>query len=351
MQADFKQPAGVSPSPRSERASRRSTQEEANGLRPARRKTFKKPTPVPSSPKRESPPRPKFKVPKGLSPSLIDRRSRRSNRSSQDASMSDAPIAPGLADLQGFANNVAIQARTKLDLKAPESSATASSGPTFDFDNGDGNSTSSLSSAPAIEELDALDFHDEVLKAHPPSSPKSKCPLCKESVSRLFLEEFFSSGNLNVRQQARFCTAHKRRSAQEVWRDKGYPSIEWKEFQARLPKYGDAMIGVLNGTRRSFYRNVLEDQVKSGKRTAKQFMMGGDDQQSLKMGYYGTKGQQILYGFYTSLRVLGLRTFTNPHQNGLPHVEIRIAHTKIGRYRSTRIRGRSSRICPRCTGT
>ncbi|KAI4248593.1 MAG: hypothetical protein L6R42_009243, partial [Xanthoria sp. 1 TBL-2021] len=198
--------------------------------------------------------------------------------------MSDAPIAPGLADLQGFANNVAIQARTKLDLKAPESSATASSGPTFDFDFGDGNSTSSLSSAPAIEELDALDFQDEVLKAHPPSSPKSKCPLCKESVSRLFLEEFFSSGNLNVRQQARFCTAHKRRSAQEVWRDKGYPSIEWKEFQARLPKYGDAMIGVLNGTRRSFYRNVLEDQVKSGKRTAKQFMMGGDDQQSLKMG-------------------------------------------------------------------
>ncbi|CAL8575236.1 hypothetical protein XPA_001171 [Xanthoria parietina] len=300
VQAGFKRPAGLSPSPRSERASRRSTQEEAKALRPARQKTFKKPVPVPTSPKRESPPPSRFKVPKGLSPNLDDRQSSTSNRPSQDASMPDAPIAPRLKDLQGFANNLAITARTKLDLDIPESSVAVSPGPTFDFDVGDGSSTSSLSSAPAIEELDALDFHDQVLKAHPPSSPKSKCPLCKELVSRLFQEEFFCSGNLNVRQQAMFCTAHKKRSAQEVWRKRGYPCIEWNEFQGRLPKYEDAMIGVLNRTRRSFYRNVLEDQLKSGKRTAKQLMMVGDEQQGLKMGYYGTKGQQILMDYLMS---------------------------------------------------
>lgn len=210
--------------------------------------------------------------------------------------MPDAPIVPGLADLQGLANKIANQAKIKMEFSAPESTTTASSGPTFEFDVEDGNSSSSLSSAPDIEELDALDFHDEVLKAQLPSSPKCKCPLCKQSVSRLFLEEFSSSGFLNLRQQAKFCKAHNIHSAQEVWRERGYPSLEWQELQARLPTYGDDLVGVLNGTRTSFYRNVLDEQVKSGKRTAKQLMMvGADDREGSKMGYYGTKGQRILY--------------------------------------------------------
>ncbi|KAI4272722.1 MAG: hypothetical protein LQ337_005109 [Flavoplaca oasis] len=298
LEADFKQPVGSSPSTRSKRARRRSTNEYSNGLRPARQKVFKRPPQAPSSPKRESPPPPKFKVPKGLSPGSSNRRSNRSNRSSQDASISDARVVPGLADLQGLANQVANQAKIKMEFSAPESSATASSGPTFEFDVGDGNSSSSLSSAPDIEELDAIDYQDEVLKAQHSSSPKSKCPLCKKSVSRLFLEEFSSSGFLNLRQQAKFCKAHNIHSAREVWNERGYPSFEWQELQARLPTYGDDLVGVLNGTRTSFYRNVLDEQVKSGKRTAKQLMMvGADDREGSKMGYYGTKGQRILMDY------------------------------------------------------
>ncbi|KAL8668656.1 MAG: hypothetical protein Q9168_006724 [Polycauliona sp. 1 TL-2023] len=281
IEEDLKQPIGLSPSPRAKRASARSTQEESNGANPADQKLFKNPPRIPNSPKRETPPPQQFKVPKVLSPSPKHRRSRRPDRSSQDTSMPDAPLAPGLTDLQGLANSVAMQARLKLDLRAPESSATASSGLTFDFDADDGNSSSSLSSAPGIEELDALDFHDELSRARPPSSPKSKCPLC----------------SLNVRQQANFCKAHNVRSAQDVWREKGYPSIEWSDFQSRLPRYGDDLVGILNGTRKSFYRNVLDDQVKSGKRTTKQLMMVGDDGESSKMGYYGTKGQRILMDY------------------------------------------------------
>ncbi|KAL8876668.1 MAG: hypothetical protein Q9198_005176 [Flavoplaca austrocitrina] len=272
--AEFKQPAGSSPSTRSERARRRSTNEESNGQRPARQKTFKRPPQAPCSPKRKSPPRPQFKMPKGLSPGSSNQGSNRSDRSSHGASMPDAPIVPGLAGLQGFANEVANQAKIKLEFSAPESSATTSSGPTFDFDVGDGNSSSSLSSAPDVEELDAIDYQDEVLKAQRSSSPKSKCPLCKRSVSRLFLDEFSSTGFLNLRQQAKFCKAHNIHSAREMWRERGYPSLEWQELQARLPTYGDDLVGVLNNTRTSFYRNVLDEQVKSGKRTAKQLMMG-----------------------------------------------------------------------------
>ncbi|KAL9023354.1 MAG: hypothetical protein Q9180_008268, partial [Flavoplaca navasiana] len=287
LEADFKQPAGSSPSKRSERARRRSANEDSNGLRPARQKTFKRPPQASSSPKRESPPRPQFRMPKGLSPGSSNQRSNRSDRSSHGASMPDAPIVPGLAGLQGFANEVANQAKIKMEFSAPESSATASSGPTFEFDVGDGISSSSLSSAPDIEELDAIDYQDEVLKAQHSSSPKSKCPLCKKSVSRLFLEEFSCSGFLNLRQQAIFCKAHNMHSAREVWDERGYPSFGWQELQARLPTYGDDLVGVLNGTRTSFYRNVLDEQVKSGKRTAKQLMMiGADDREGSKMGYY-----------------------------------------------------------------
>ncbi|KAL8776177.1 MAG: hypothetical protein Q9213_008367 [Squamulea squamosa] len=207
--------------------------------------------------------------------------------------MPDPPLV--LTDVRGLVDTVeTVQARLNVDIKPPESSATASSGPTFDFDVEDGNSSSSLSSAPDVSEMDALDFYDEWLKSHPSSSPKSPCPLCKKSVSRTFLEEFSGSGILNVRQQVKFCEEHKVRSAQKLWKKRRYPNIDWKEFEERLPSYEADLVGVLNGTRRSFYRNAFEDQVKSGmNRTLQQSIMKNGSE-GLNMGYYGTKGARIL---------------------------------------------------------
>ena len=294
VQPDFKQPAGLSSSQRQERASRRSAQDKPNRLRPSRQKTFKKPPEMPESLRREPSP-PRFKVPNALPPSSNDRHSSRSKWSSQDNLSTDAPDLQKLEDRLGFAEGV--RSNFKAPLQAPSSSATVSVGPSFDFNIDDGNSSSSLSSAPELQELDALDFHDEWLKSHPPSSPKSQCPICKTLVSRLFLEEFSSSGNLNVRQQLGFCKAHKIRAAQKVWRKKGYPSIEWRQFGARLPRYEEDIVGVINRTRRSFYRNVYEDQLKSGlNRTLQQAILSGDGWEGLNMGYYGTKGARILYG-------------------------------------------------------
>ncbi|KAL8964235.1 MAG: hypothetical protein Q9183_004596 [Haloplaca sp. 2 TL-2023] len=286
----FKPPPKLSPSPRSERASRRSANESDTPPRPKRSIDFKRPLQPPSS-KHKQPSPPSFIVPPGV-PAEEPRRSSRSKPSSQEP-----PVfrKPNIQNIRDMADNV--QNKLKVHIDAFDSSATASSGPSFDspeFDIEDDGSSSSLSSAPDVQGIDTLDDHWH--KTHTPSSPKVKCPLCGFSVSRFFLEERSTSGNLSTRQQAVFCKAHKIRSAEQTWRSNGYPEIDWQQFTGRLPQYEDAMAGILNGTRRSFYRNVFEEQIKSGNnRTLQQSLMSGSGWEGLNVGYYGTKGARILY--------------------------------------------------------
>ncbi|KAL8801425.1 MAG: hypothetical protein Q9200_006952 [Gallowayella weberi] len=302
---DFKQPAEMSSSSSSKLKTYRSSQEKnVDATRPARKKSHREAQQQPASPKRE-PPTKQFIVPKGLSPSLDDRRSNRSNKSSQDTCPSDHSLLKALKDPGGLAETVsdtinAVQAKLKIEFHPPTSSATVSSGPTFDFDMEDGNSSSPLSSAPDIQEFDALDYYDGWRESHPPSSPKVKCPLCKALVSRSHLEEFSASEVLKLREQVKFCKAHKIRSALKVWQKNNYPSadVDWDQFANRLPQYEGALVEVLNGTRRSFYRNAFEDHIKSGtNRTLQQFMMRGNDWQGLNMGYYGTKGARKIMDY------------------------------------------------------
>ncbi|KAL8700652.1 MAG: hypothetical protein Q9201_005338 [Fulgogasparrea decipioides] len=293
---EFKVPPVLSPSPRSERASRRSEKGREVAFETDPTRTFKKPPQPPSPEEKKSPP-PKFVVPQRLSSQPDTRRSSRSNGSSQDALLTDPPHLQTIKDMHGLADTV--QAKLRTQFEAPASSATVSSGPSLEFDNEDGNSSSSLSSTLDIQEIDALE--QDWLRSYPPSLPKTQCPICKTFVSQLFMEEFWDLKTINVRQQARFCKAHKVRSAEEEWRKKGYPSIDWQGFAQRLPRYEDVMSGILNGTRRSFHKNAFEDQIKSGvNRTLQQSMMSGSGWESLKMGYYGTKGARILLEYIMS---------------------------------------------------
>ncbi|KAL8947000.1 MAG: hypothetical protein Q9222_006671 [Ikaeria aurantiellina] len=275
---DFKTPAISSPNSRSNRAQTRAAKEKKDSDAPIHIATFKKPPQPPPSPpsmKQSSPP---FVVPQGLPHTLNDRHSHQFD--AVPGTTVTAQNLQTIKEIRGLADTV----RGKLDvrLEAPTSSATIASGPMFDIDADDSTSLSSLSSA--------ADGQDIV-------SPKMQCPICKDFVSRLFREEFSGSKHLSLRQQAQFCKAHKLRSAEEVWRERKYPGIEWHRFAERLPTYEPAVCEILKGTRRSFYRNMFEDQVKSGtNRTLQQSMMSGGGWEGLNVGYYGTKGARILYG-------------------------------------------------------
>ncbi|KAI4171429.1 MAG: hypothetical protein LQ343_004285 [Gyalolechia ehrenbergii] len=279
---DFQAPPVLMPSLRSKRAARRSAKDMEEQQKSARDTTFRKP-PRPPSPQNKKPCPSPFVVPQGPPPETVPRRSHSSDKTSRIA------IPLEVADLE------TIKAKLNLQLDATTSSSALSSGPSFEFDNDGSNSSSSLSSARDVEELDASDIDKEWIESHPPGSPRTQCPICKAHVSRLFMEEFAGPKLLSVRQQQRFCKAHKVHSAESVWKDKEYPIIDWHGFQRRLPKYDTALRSVLRGTCQSFYRNMFEEQIKTGaNRRLKQAVLSGNASEGLNMGYYGTKGARII---------------------------------------------------------
>ncbi|KAG8527025.1 uncharacterized protein KY384_008454 [Bacidia gigantensis] len=146
----------------------------------------------------------------------------------------------------------------------------------------------------------------------PPDSPsKARCPLCKTLVDRIFFEGYTGARRLTLKEQAGFCAAHKINAARSEWQERGYPRIEWDRLKDRMSTYHPQIEQLLRGDRPSFYRNALEDSVKSGKnRTLKQALVQGGALEGLSPGYYGSRGakifvEDIIHRFQSKLRRLG----------------------------------------------
>lgn len=124
------------------------------------------------------------------------------------------------------------------------------------------------------------------------------CPMCKQAVDQSFLEEHTKVGmRMSLRQQAQFCKAHKERSAESEWQERGYPNIDWHQLDNRVAKFHTAMDEMLSRRRFSFYRNAFEDSLKRGKnRTVQEALMGGDEIEGTSPGYYGGRGAKLMYG-------------------------------------------------------
>ena len=203
-----------------------------------------------------------------------------------------------MRDLQ----NLVATTKDKLELpreaqfKQAPSSLTASSLPSMPYDVA--SSASSLSSPPDSPVLDASHEHNAFLESVAPGfnvQPLANCPVCKEVVDRDFLESFDCGKRLNVRQQTRFCRAHKQQSANTDWESRGYPKIDWRHLDDRLRKFHPALEDVLRGARPSFYRNAFEDRVKSGKNRRMQQSIVGSEFEGLLPGYYGSRGARVMY--------------------------------------------------------
>lgn len=196
------------------------------------------------------------------------------------------------------------------DLQLPPSSVTGSS--LQSTSNDAASSISSLSSAPESPILDASIEHQTFLTFKIPeyhNLSEAKCPVCKTTVDRDFFETFNNGNRLNVRQQGRFCRAHQKRSAVSEWEERGYPKIDWDRLDKRLKKHHRVIDEILKGMRQSFYRNALDDMVKTGRnRTLQQKMMSGEGVEGLSPGYYGTRGARAMYG----------RLFSSYHQGCEP---------------------------------
>jgi hypothetical protein len=113
----------------------------------------------------------------------------------------------------------------------------------------------------------------------------AKCPMCNKRVDPVDLREW---GDMNTRQQERFCQFHQKKSAASDWALKGYPEIDWDVLGSRISKHYSFLKKVINGGE-SHYRDLLEERLNAGK-----------DRNLLKMtsnltpGYYGGRGLRIM---------------------------------------------------------
>lgn len=174
--------------------------------------------------------------------------------------------------------------------RPPELSATDSPFPSID----DASSSSALSTPPSSPGVELLEYLRK-------DSATAVCPVCKDQVDREFLEEFNNGKRLRSRQQLRFCRAHKARSARSEWTAKGFPEIDWSNFDQRLQEYHPIIDDIVKGTRSSFYRNAAEDRMNQSKAITVQHMWddtAGVD--GVSFGYYGSRGARLMYVSPTS---------------------------------------------------
>jgi hypothetical protein len=119
---------------------------------------------------------------------------------------------------------------------------------------------------------------------------QSLCPWCKEPVDPELLLRFQSQPKQRIREQQRFCDSHKQTRAQEEWHDKGYPIIDWDTFDDRIRVHFDDLENILVPDSQSYYRNILDSTLKSGKAKNFRLTLEGDGLEMISCGYYGTRG-------------------------------------------------------------
>ncbi|KAK4973242.1 hypothetical protein LTR66_011225 [Elasticomyces elasticus] len=174
--------------------------------------------------------------------------------------------------------------------------------------------TESLSSHSSREFVDL--FQNGKVAGMPEPQPyvaTTTCPMCGIEVELSFLRQFreenTTDDRMNVRLQTQFCRAHKRRTAEHMWRDRRYPNIDWDNLDKRLAKHHSHVNAILDQRVTSYYRNQLEETLRNRMKTAVQGWNAGG--QIVPIGYYGSKGTQmmtesILSQFSTKLRQLAV---------------------------------------------
>ncbi|KAK3080456.1 hypothetical protein LTS18_001225 [Coniosporium uncinatum] len=223
----------------------------------------------------------------------------------------DAPLKAGPVKSLKLPPNLnlpAKQPKSAKQFKVPQSSAQAS------------DASSPLSSLPALSPpssplrspLADHGFHaDDAIPLHHDEEPEleNTCPICREPVDPVVLASHggTSIARLAVRKQMAFCRAHKRRTAEATYRERGYPSIEWAQLRSRLSKHLPHLQAILNGQATSFYRQQLQDRINAGE---KRTLAAASDEimASLTPGYYGARGARVMMEFVLSQLAPRIRT-------------------------------------------
>lgn len=282
-------------SPQDQRVSQRSAKNTQESSQRST-KSFKQP-PRPS-PKKV----PKFRASPVICENIDPPRARRSSAMPKQAAIfAEANALNSSKLLNAFNTATDKLGISNMQINLPPSAARDSSAPPTFLD-----AATTLSSPLSSLDDSSLDcsqegipfITSEDIPEYSATSRPALCPMCKQPVDKSYLEQFTKVGTrMSLRQQAQFCKAHKERSAESEWAERGYPKIDWQQLDARIAILHTSMDDILSRRKSSFYRNAFEDSLKSGKkRTIQDNLLGGDEIEGTSPGYYGSKGAKVMYG-------------------------------------------------------
>ncbi|KAI4685502.1 uncharacterized protein J4E84_006230 [Alternaria hordeiaustralica] len=135
----------------------------------------------------------------------------------------------------------------------------------------------------------------------------SRCTLCSEPVEQEEYWNFWKGKDKTVKNKSAFCHAHKKKSAQEEYTQKGYPDIDWKALPRRIRRSKATLLQILYNDRSSIHRDRYEPLALTGKAAAvpsRRTDLAEDVQEELESyaldekaaypGYYGPHGRRVI---------------------------------------------------------
>ncbi|KAF3484063.1 uncharacterized protein GIQ15_03387 [Arthroderma uncinatum] len=193
-------------------------------------------------------------------------------------------------------------------------------------------SNTSIPASSREHEADVVEFSDEFEAASPLSSISSTfsvdipahvqeemdrrkttvtlCPVCELPVDKELLKSFKSIEKMG--QQSRFCLLHRKKTAEEQWHERHYPTIDWESFKERIESHFAGLEDMLSSGNDSFYRKSLRSSARDRKKQGNlRLTITSSELEKISTGYYGARGarnmmEAIIARFAPKMRELAL---------------------------------------------
>ncbi|KAL4961314.1 RTC4 family protein [Aspergillus stella-maris] len=166
--------------------------------------------------------------------------------------------------------------------------------PRDEIPDSDDDLSSPLSSALSYGSAEDVPMKDEDEDETKEDPAEYLCPICKEPVDPGSLILFRAQARQRIKDQLRFCASHKSSVVEQQWQEKGYPTIDWNIFDERIESHFNELEKFLVPESTSYYRNVLDTAMKSGKAKNFRLTLAGDALETISCGYYGTRGSGMM---------------------------------------------------------
>ncbi|EZF76069.1 hypothetical protein H105_02510 [Trichophyton soudanense CBS 452.61] len=142
------------------------------------------------------------------------------------------------------------------------------------------------------------------------SAPVTVCPVCEIPVDMELFKSFKSMEKMG--QQSRFCLLHRRKSAEQQWKERRYPTIEWDSLQTRIEGHFAELERILLPDSCSVYRELLKSSaLEHNKQGNFRLSITNSELEKMTTGYYGARGAKnmmevIISRFAPRVRELAL---------------------------------------------